>query len=349
MMRTPLIAGAVLMVLLNACTPDKQTHTATDAKLPKVKLTVHRTELALQAVGRAARAGGPKPDAQSIYNQHLKPYRAFYGELLDNDSAATDASLAPDLIAFAADKPTLALIDSVLLKYPAGFNFDSLLTPGLQRLKHYFPDAPIPPVYTYITGYSMPGQATMDPRFLSRNHLGIGLHYWLGPAFKFYPPDIPKFVRARCTPAYMPVDVMQLYIDRLHLPLNPKTRPTLVHHLVHTGIRAYVLQQLLPHVPDSTRWAYSAAQLKFAENYLPEAYNKMIPLLHSTDYLKYRDWLVDAPYTRGLSQESPGRLGAYLGWRLVQKYMQRHPEVTLGQLVRRTDYDDIFKQSGFKP
>ncbi|MGC3977958.1 MAG: hypothetical protein QM751_06835 [Paludibacteraceae bacterium] len=40
-------------------------------------------------------------------------------------------------------------------------------------------------------------------------------------------------------------------------------------------------------------------------------------------------YLNDAPFTTPISQESPGRLGVYIGWRIVDSYMENNENISL--------------------
>jgi hypothetical protein len=62
-----------------------------------------------------------------------------------------------------------------------------------------------------------------------------------------------------------------------------------------------------------------------------------------------KKYIDEAPFTATVSQESPGRLGVWLGWQIVQSYMDKHPEVTLRALMLDNNYKQIFDKSGYQP
>jgi hypothetical protein len=63
--------------------------------------------------------------------------------------------------------------------------------------------------------------------------------------------------------------------------------------------------------------------------------------LYSTDNMLMRKYLNDAPFTTPISQESPGRLGTWVGWQIIQSYMNKNKNVTLQQLMNETNYQKI--------
>ena len=51
-----------------------------------------------------------------------------------------------------------------------------------------------------------------------------------------------------------------------------------------------------------------------------------------------------APFTNGYSQEfSPGRLGVYMGWKIVSSFMKAHKDSSLQDLMSTTDAQEIMR------
>ena len=71
--------------------------------------------------------------------------------------------------------------------------------------------------------------------------------------------------------------------------------------------------------------------------------------LYKTDPLVLTSYLNDGPFTAEISQQSPGRLGMWVGWRIVESYMNHHPEVTIEALLADGDAQRILEQSYYKP
>ncbi len=62
-------------------------------------------------------------------------------------------------------------------------------------------------------------------------------------------------------------------------------------------------------------------------------------------------YLTDGPFTAGLGDknESAPKLGVWIGWQMVRKYMLENPDVTLQQLMADTDAQKILVKSKYKP
>jgi uncharacterized protein YjaZ len=60
-------------------------------------------------------------------------------------------------------------------------------------------------------------------------------------------------------------------------------------------------------------------------------------------------YLNDGPFTSEISQESPGRLGIWIGWRIIDSYMRNNKQVSLTALMANGDAQKILEQSQYKP
>ena len=57
----------------------------------------------------------------------------------------------------------------------------------------------------------------------------------------------------------------------------------------------------------------------------------------------------DGPFTSEVSQDSPGRLGTWVGWRIVESYMNNNEQVTIQQLLDNEDAQNILENSKYRP
>ena len=46
---------------------------------------------------------------------------------------------------------------------------------------------------------------------------------------------------------------------------------------------------------------------------------------------------------------SPGRMGAFIGWKIVGSFMENNPDVSLQDMMKMTDSKELLKKSGYKP
>ena len=59
---------------------------------------------------------------------------------------------------------------------------------------------------------------------------------------------------------------------------------------------------------------------------------------------------MEGPSAAGMSDESPGEVGTWMGLQIVKSYMAQHPEVTLDKLIAmQIDEQKILQESKYKP
>ena len=89
------------------------------------------------------------------------------------------------------------------------------------------------------------------------------------------------------------------------------------------------------------------------KNNEPQIWTHLIDqeLLYNTDIRAYSGVLVEAPFSKGVNvpQEAPAKIAVWAGWQIIRLYMDKHPDVSLAQLLADIDHDKILRESGYKP
>jgi hypothetical protein len=65
--------------------------------------------------------------------------------------------------------------------------------------------------------------------------------------------------------------------------------------------------------------------------------------------MKFNRWFQEAPFTRvgDIPQESPDRLGIWMGWNIVEDFMAQHPELAFEELM--TEEDPLILLKSYRP
>jgi uncharacterized protein YjaZ len=70
--------------------------------------------------------------------------------------------------------------------------------------------------------------------------------------------------------------------------------------------------------------------------------------LYSIEPSVIQSYIGEAPFTQTMSDASPGNIGQWIGWRIVQKFASRNKKLTLQQVVE-TPAKTIFESAGYRP
>jgi uncharacterized protein YjaZ len=109
---------------------------------------------------------------------------------------------------------------------------------------------------------------------------------------------------------------------------------------------------MVPFVDEDVRFAYTKEQMDWCKANEALIYDFFVKqeLLYENNLQKVIRYVTEGPTSTGMPAESPGNIGAWLGFRIVSAYMQQHPEVTLQQLVdTKHEPQRFLLESKYKP
>jgi len=276
-------------------------------------------------------------------------YGTFYTDfmlyMLEAGDPADTLRIAEKLEGMLRQKDFRELARAVEAKYPSLEKQEKELTRAFKYLKHYFPECEIPRFIAYFSGFSV-----QTP--IGDGYIGIGLDMFLNPGSEFYPAlvtSIPMYLSRRFTPENITPRVVESVLRQELYPQDNMDVNTL-QHMVYQGKILLALDSILPEVADSVKIGYTAAQMKWAETYRPEVWAWFLQenLLYETDYLgRTQKYFNEAPFTPELGENntSAPKLGTYLGWMMVRRFMERNPKTTLRELLDNSDAQEILEKA----
>ena len=286
--------------------------------------------------------------------QHLKnEYPFFLNFYLDtlmgfgiqgnfNDS---NLAIAKGLKPFLSHPDIHGLLDTVAAHFPNVKQSDEDLKKGFQYMKYYYPNFKIPKVVYFISGLNKWYAFTVDSSLV-----GVGLDMFLGEKYPYYQAiQIPNYALAKCCPEYIPVNVFQTIFRNQH-PFNDDDK-NLLDMMIQRGKEQYFLSKIIPFVADAVRIGYSEKQLKWCQENEAMIYNFLVKenLLYETGKAKIVRFVNDGPNSVGMTEESPGNIGTWVGWQIVAHYVSKHPNISLEDLLKPSDPQQFLFQSGYKP
>ncbi|MBO74227.1 MAG: hypothetical protein CMD33_03025 [Flavobacteriales bacterium] len=220
---------------------------------------------------------------------------------------------------------------------------EEVLTRAFQRFHHWFPDAPLPRIMWMNSGFNYAVYPTDQ-------HLGIGLEWFLGkdhPIVSTLPPEMfPQYMRNRMEPDRISASAFRGWL-LVHFS-NPWYRTDrCVDEMLFWGKVIYIMEQCMPDLSKADLWDWTAEAWTWAQVHERDIWLELQPqdALFNTDRTQFSKWFNEGPFTRygAIPQDSPDRLGAYMGWRMVSDFMEKHPEVDLAALMEVTDINPVVK------
>lgn len=247
------------------------------------------------------------------------------------------------LKSFISDSVISRVADSVHFVFNDFRKTEKQIAEGFKHYKTYFPYRPIPKVYTFISGFNQ-SIITGD------SVIGIGLDKYLGADCVFYNYlGIPQYKSATMTPQKIVPDLFYaLFITEF--PYRDSI-DNLLSNMIYQGKALYFVEAMCPSLPDSVIAGYSPKQIKWCKQNEASMWTFLVEQkqLYDIERLTLQRYTGDAPFTNTFSNESPGKTGNWIGWRIIQSFMKKNPEVTLPQLLEITNAQDILSRSGYFP
>jgi gliding motility-associated lipoprotein GldB len=244
-------------------------------------------------------------------------------------------------------KDFIDLNKAVAKVYPTLDKQEKELSKAFKYIKHYFPSYEIPRFVSYVSGF-----AFQTP--IGDDYVGIGLDMFLGADSEFYPAlvqSIPIYLSRRFTPENITPRVIEAILREDLYPLPENAQNTL-QHMVYNGKILYAMDVMLDNVLDELKIGYTKEQMQWAQKYQSDIWTWFLQenLLYSTDILRIQKYFTEAPFTPELGEknESAPKLGTYMGWMMVRKFMGRNPSLTLTDLFAIEEAQVILEGSKYK-
>ncbi len=212
-----------------------------------------------------------------------------------------------------------------------------------KHIKYYFPKYNAPKVVTVTSDVDFNNRVILTDTLLL-----IGLDNYLGNEHKFYR-GIQKYIAFGLDRQFLASDVASAFAKKV-VP-SPNDR-TFLAQMIYYGKELYVKDKLIPFKTDAQKIGYSPEELNWAQANEEQIWRYFIEreLLYSTDNKLGPRFLDPAPFSKfqlELDNESPGRIGRFMGWQIVRAFMQNN-DLSLQQLLH-LPAGEIFKRSNYKP
>ena len=217
-----------------------------------------------------------------------------------------------------------------------------LVNKGFTRIKYLYPEAEIPTIYLFISGFQ-------TPIYFGDELIGIGADMYLGSDYEYYNRVVYDYQKQTMRKECIPVDVVSAYLFRT-LPYTG-TRSRLLDQMIYRGKVMYLTSLIYDDQPGYEVMGWKKEQWDWCVRNEEAIWHLVMDKrdLFKTESLVLASYLNDGPFTSEVSQDSPGRLGIWLGWRIVESYMAHNETVSMQELMAEPDAQKILEESYYKP
>lgn len=210
-----------------------------------------------------------------------------------------------------------------------------------KHLKFHLPAYPMPSKVIFYNSAFNYGVTSTD------TYIGIGLEMYLGENNNIIQRlGYPLYMKAKMDKDYLLTDVAHSWIMTNVLWENKDEN--FLEQMIYYGKLRYAIEACLPESSDAQILRYTEEEFEFcmASEYNVWQYLVDMNWIYSTDMKVKMRFFNEAPETVGI-EDSPGRVGQFMGWRMVKNYVELNPDVTFEELLFNTPENKILK--AYKP
>lgn len=335
-MRFTLLLAMTAAIAAQSCTPHNSTIPEESGKMDIERYDLEVT--AYPGLDSAARADF-RQKYTSVNDIVIRLYAASHGitNPTATDSMLMEYARSRGVGMFGcAIRDRLGSLDSV----------ETVLGKAAEQSKKIIPELKWPQLYGVISTYDQAIILSGDTLAL------IGTNHYLGADDEAYTGFDAYKRRNKCLEA-LPWQLTEaMLLSQAPYTLS-RADATALSRMIYSGGVEWIVARLTDTDDFGKLLGWDDAQSKWAVENEGNAWNALISrkMLYSTDEPTAERLTQNAPATAILHPDAPGRMGTWLGMRIVDAYMKSHPDMKAWQLLQKDFYGDVktLVESGYNP
>ncbi|MGI9530650.1 gliding motility lipoprotein GldB [Lutimonas sp.] len=212
-----------------------------------------------------------------------------------------------------------------------------------KHVKYYFPKFKEPRIITILSNVDYENGIIYADSLMF-----VSLDVYLGKDHVVYE-DYPAYIKQNFTKEHLLVDAAEQIETTI---VRPSALNSYISRIVQEGKKKYLSSLFLPTVGPAEIMGYSPDQLEWAEMSEANIWKYFIQkeMLYSNDATLTDRFIADAPFSKfylEVDKDSPGRIGIWFGWQIVNSFM-KHNDIGINEMLV-LDNEELFKKSKYKP
>jgi len=327
----------ILFVTLIFTSCQKSSRFEIDTTKNRVEVKIQRFDKDLILLDTANIEAGIK-----VLNDRYKKFLPVYcSEILDTSSSNSQA-IGSLFTQFLSDTTFKAVNKKTHETFNDISDIEKDVSNAYTYIHYYFPDVKLPEIYFFVSGFNR--SVLMNEQFIA-----LGTDYYLGSDFPAYKNFTYEYLLKNMQRKCVATDLVSATLFRIFVKNSNQDR--LLDDMLYRGKIMYLLSVFMPDEKPEDLMAYTNEQWKWCQTNEKQIWAAIIDQKHlfSTDMLLIRKYMNDAPFTATISQDSPGRLGTWIGWQIIVSYMKKNENIGLQDLMNENNYQKILEESGYRP
>ncbi len=222
--------------------------------------------------------------------------------------------------------------------------FEDQIRPLFQHIKYYFPREKDPKVVLLTNNVDYQNKTVYTDSLVL-----ISLDTFLGEKNELYE-GIPQYIVRDMDIAYFGAHLADEFALTV---VPPPTTRTLLGQMVYYGKKLYLKDVLLPTASDGVKISYTAREMEWVAENERFIWQYFIEneLLYKTQATYFQRFIEPSPFSKfylEIDNESPGKIGQWLGWQIVRAYAKKHPQKSPQEIIQLPAME-LFTAANYKP
>ena len=223
-------------------------------------------------------------------------------------------------------------------------NLEKEISHFYKHIKHEFPKTKIPRIVSVINNVDYNNKL-----ILADSLLIISIDSYLGFDHDLYS-GIPLFIKKKLDLEYLISQIADIYADKL---VSPPLERNFLSKIIFHGKKLYFKDIIIPHKNDAVKIEYNENENSWAKENELFIWQYIVEkkILYDNDNSLEARFLLPAPFSKfylEIDNDSPGRIGQWIGWQIVRSYANRYPEIGIEKIINLSAHE-IFINSKYKP
>ena len=162
----------------------------------------------------------------------------------------------------------------------------------------------------------------------------VALNHYLGADYPGYS-HWPVYMRLGKTPQALPYDLAEALVATSYPYSLEGGDATALSRMIYEGVLTHAKMSLVPDGSLGDALGYTDAQMRWLEENEGSIWRSIIhrQLLYDTSESTADRLVAPSPEVSVVEPAAPGRVGRYIGSRIVSAYLADHPDATLPQML----------------
>lgn len=270
-----------------------------------------------------------------------KGFLGAFGSVAVDNSDYENPLYFPSLLKYFSNGTLIQIYKDAVDTFNVIEPYELELSNANELINKNFEGKKLPTLSMHISGFKA-------NTIVLEDRISISSDKYIGQDYPLYKDFFEDYQRIQMQPKMIVRDYLKAWLIG-EIPMDNK-RKDLLSEMIHEGKLLYALQQLLPDWSEADLIGYTQKQVDWATKNKKSVWKETIKqnYLYSPEYMIISKYLEEAPSTSIVSVDSPGRLGAWIGWNIVKDYA-KNTNLSLYEILKETDSQNILKVSKYNP